>query len=167
MGVPYPEAIQKLIDRPDLLGELVPRTKGAATVKAELDALKVGSGDMAACVRAALYLCFNFLDESHTISQGIHTAEGSYWHAIMHRREPDSSNAKYWFKRVGHHPVFDELSKLDAVQQALGDRYDPFAFVDFCEEAETDKSRYQTAVEIQRQEWSLLFEHCLRATAKR
>ena len=61
--------------------------------------------DMAACCLSALWLRNDFLDESHQISQSIETATGSYWHGIMHRREPDFSNAKYWFRRVGSHPI--------------------------------------------------------------
>src|SRR5207245_11135 len=93
------------LEQPDGLDELVPNSNGNAKIKAEFDSLNLGSGDWAACVRSGLYLRFNFLDESHTISQGIHTVEGSYWHAIMHRREPDYSNAKHWFRKVGQHPV--------------------------------------------------------------
>jgi hypothetical protein len=64
----------------------------------------------AACCRAGLWLACDFLDESHAISQEIETASGSYWHGIMHRREPDPDNAKYWFRRVRQHPVFRPLA---------------------------------------------------------
>jgi hypothetical protein len=65
------------------------------------------------CVESGLLLLWDFLDESHEISQ---TMEGKgsprtadYWHGIMHRREPDAGNASYWFRRVGPHPAFDHL----------------------------------------------------------
>src|SRR5947208_544638 len=51
--------------------------------------------DMAACCIAGVWLLHDCLDESHTISQGIDTPSDSFWHAIMHRREGDFSNAKY------------------------------------------------------------------------
>src|SRR5512132_3678170 len=38
---------------------------------------------------AGLYLYFSCLDEAHEIAQPIDTPEGSYWHGIMHRQEPD------------------------------------------------------------------------------
>ena len=66
--------------------------------KSALDALTVASAfagktvvdeDMARACISGMLLYHNFLDTSHTISQGIHTATGSYWHGIMHRREPD------------------------------------------------------------------------------
>src|SRR5262245_27341324 len=53
--------------------------------------------DMALACLAGLWLWFDFLDESHTVSQAIHTPEGSFWHGVMHRREGDYGNAKYWF----------------------------------------------------------------------
>src|SRR5262249_42314122 len=36
-----------------------------------------------ACL-SGLWLWFNYLDESHSLSQEIHTIEGSFWHGIMH-----------------------------------------------------------------------------------
>src|ERR1041384_5983899 len=103
MNADQNETIKRLLTLPDLLGELVPRTKGDSKIKTELDALKLGSDDASAWLRGGLYLRFNFLDKSHTVSQGIHSVEGSYWHAIMHRREPDYSNSKYWYRRVPAH----------------------------------------------------------------
>ena len=49
---------------------------------------------------SALWLYVDELDRSHTISQGIHTATGSYWHGIMHRREGDFGNSHYWFTKA-------------------------------------------------------------------
>jgi hypothetical protein len=28
-----------------------------------------------------------------------------FWHAIMHRREPDAANSKHWWRQVGTLPV--------------------------------------------------------------
>ena len=69
------------------------------------DGHAVRDREMARACLAALWLYHDFLDESHRISQSVHGREGSYWHGIMHRREGDYANAKYWFRRVGAHPI--------------------------------------------------------------
>ncbi len=60
---------------------------------------------------SALWLLAGDLDRSHEISQRIDTREGAFWHGIMHRREGDFWNAKYWFRKVGNHPVFVQLAE--------------------------------------------------------
>ena len=117
------------------------------------------SQDDAQAMLAGLWLWHDFLDESHTISQGLHTPTGSYWHAIMHRREGDFSNAKYWYARCRNHPVLAEVAAQ------AGGRFDPNAFVDLVERVHerTDDPQHARAVELQRVEWEALFGHCVRA----
>src|SRR5277367_1162697 len=43
--------------------------------------------DNAKAMLAGLWLWHDWLDQSHEISQSLHSATGSFWHAIMHRRE--------------------------------------------------------------------------------
>jgi hypothetical protein len=117
----------------------------------------VVDNDMAACCLSGVWLLHDFLDESHTISQSIETPSGSYWHAIMHRRESDFGNSKYWYRRVGRHPV------IDRVGEQLDGSYDPFAFVDRCEAAVRGKEKDRDAcLDIQQIEWELLFDFCYR-----
>jgi hypothetical protein len=133
----------------------------------------VKAGDMAACCLAGLWLLAGNLDESHRLSQEIETPSGSYWHGLMHRMEPDFANSKYWFRRVGRHPVFPSLltdapslaasHRLDgpAAFLAATSEWDPFAFVDLCEACVKQQSSHETLCrEIQRREWELLFDHC-------
>ncbi len=113
-----------------------------------------GSEAERTAVAAGLHLLYDDLDGSHALSQTIEgrgkNRNGDYWHAIMHRREPDYGNSQYWFRRVGPHPVFAELpAVLDRVRQEFSSamleewvprlvsngRWDPMAFVDASEAA--------------------------------
>ena len=74
------------------LASLGPGTPNRS-VQSKLSGLKVEEAfaphsltdrDMANACLAGLWLYHDFLDESHTISQDLPTAEGSYWHARLH-----------------------------------------------------------------------------------
>ena len=113
---------------------------------------------------AGLYLYFSCWDDAHQIAQGVNTAEGSYWHAIIHRQEPDAGNSSYWFRRVGRHPIFPALLEqaVGIAGPRFGKTWDPFRFIDDCETAarQPGSALEATAREIQRAEWQLLFDYC-------
>jgi hypothetical protein len=155
------------------------------TVRPALDSLSIETAfaharfvdrEMATCCHSAVWLLDDDLDESHKISQQIDTPSGSFWHGIMHRREGDYSNAKYWFRRVGSHPVLDTLSQRAAEIAAVrgeeraikklitGGAWDECAFVDLCETVVRGQgSTRELCLDIQQAEWELLFDHCYRA----
>lgn len=110
----------------------------------------VADDSMAAAVRSGLLLRADFFDEPHALAQDIHTPTGSYWHGLLHRREPDCGNARYWFRRVGSHPVFEKLFREveslaerpgrdwqgETMREILARKsWDPFQFIDLCEAA--------------------------------
>ncbi len=39
-------------------------------------------------------------EKAHNIAQDVHTADGSWIHAYLHRVEGDTSNAQYWYNRA-------------------------------------------------------------------
>jgi hypothetical protein len=110
-------------------------------------------------LRAGLLQMNDALARSHALAQaiegrGLHRA-GDYWHAIMHRREPDYANARYWFRHVGAHPMHSELAshssrilaecdyeEVAQWQSRLGlpGHWDSAAFVDLCELAAADET---------------------------
>jgi hypothetical protein len=131
-------------------------------------------------VLAGLWLWHDFLDESHRIAQALEFAEGSYWHAIMHRREGDFSNSKYWWRRVGPHPTFAALAAQaqpvlnplpsdKSLLKLTWEGWDPYAFVDLVEEVHNNPGdpRHRACVAIQQIEWRLLFDHCMREASGR
>ena len=103
---------------------------------------------------SALWLIAGDIDRSHSISQEISNSEGSFLHGIMHRREGDFGNAKYWFRRVGDHPVIDQIA------ESARDYTDAIHFVDICSEAEDASGEAEKLSaqcrSIQWLEWQLL-----------
>jgi len=139
---------------------LVRSGSGAASLR---DAIRAAAIPEAA--RAGLYLRAGFWDDAHEIAQAMEDRDGSYWHAIVHRQEPDAGNASYWFRRVGAHPIFEELAKRAAeIETSLSGSWDAYRFVEYCERAvgQPGSELERRAIAIQQAEWELLFAHCMR-----
>lgn len=113
-------------------------------------------------LQAGLWLYVDDLGRSHAVSQGIASPTGSFWHAIMHRREGDFSNSKYWYRRVGRHPAMSRISIAGGGAAAGTDvaDYDPMRFVDRVEAAHRARQTPPDLVAMQHLEWKALFEWC-------
>ena len=155
--------IRALFDQPGL-AELGTQSRDAAISVAEINSsfAKSASDDhKVELLRAAALLWNDHLDEAHRIVQEIEDADGSLLHAIMHRREPDYSNAKYWFRRVGRHPSFQKLARLaseiasnepglSSFGMIEGNNWNALAFVDACEAAGRGKLKAESVHALKR-----------------
>lgn len=140
-----------LVPQNDWNSDLTNQIQGVS-VDELFDGQTVKDESFGASVKSGLLLWNDALDASHKFSQKIDSQTGSYWHGIMHRREPDYSNAKYWFRRAGAHAILPALRErvlalLDestcqspeladytaAIQQKTD--WDAFQFVDWCQDA--------------------------------
>ncbi len=121
-----------------------------------------------AAAMAGLWLYFSCFEEAHVLIDEPKSPEGIFWHAILHRREPDAGNAAYWFRHLKEHDIFGRLAteareilKQNPTAEFRIGLWDPFAFINFCERAREQPGSVQekVAMEIQRAEWQLLFDH--------
>ena len=159
---------------PGTPNELMRSKLTALTVGELFEGHRIVDGDAARCCLSGLWLLHDFLDESHSLSQEIDTIDGSYWHGIMHRREPDYGNSKYWFRRVGDHPIFPQLREetrgvmawdpaADEIAKRIetGKFWDPYRFVDWCQQIACGTAKDVGLAEYAAtREWHLLFAHC-------
>ena len=120
---PTPRTVQQIADlllARDPLPPLVPSHVYDAVLTPEIEA--VTAPDL---VKIGLFLLNDDLAAGHDLSQ---QQEGEplsdYWHAIIHRREGDYGNSRYWFGRVAGSQVLAETYGPDPNA--------PAAFVERC-----------------------------------
>jgi hypothetical protein len=178
IGGLFPE-VKRLLETPEL-ASLGPERRPGVLGISELDAeFKEAFQDdrltpaVRNLFRAGIYLWHDHLDEAHGIAQEIETADGGLLHGIMHRREPDYGNAKYWFRRVGSHPSFLSLAlRAGELLQKAGESdlhsrllpnktWDAFAFVDAVEDAREGQFRSKVPIlqQVQKIEFECFFEN--------
>jgi hypothetical protein len=168
-----PDALTQLLQTPEP-PELGPGPRSDLQPQGKLDqaldkALRgsILSAGNQQLIRALVLLWHDHLEAAHVIAQSIENADGAYVHGIMHRREPDFSNAAYWFRRVGAHPAFEPLKEkvralvreknASPLQKLLSGRtWDPFAFIKECELAKRNGLPDAHLREVQRIEFEEL-----------
>lgn len=130
--------------------------------------------DTALRLRAVAFLYHDHHDPAHDLVQDLSDGDGALIHAVLHRREPDYWNAKYWFRQADMHPVYLALGRRivsptpDPDRQALARKltlpgaFDPFAFVDLCEQMERQTAQDPTVRwlrQVQHSEFEELVNH--------
>ena len=114
-------------------------------------------------IRAGLLYAYDAIDESHRVVKEVTSDEGSYWHGMLHRREGDFENARYWFRRTGRLSVFSEMhARASEVSPLMGRQsdWDPYVLVGQCEQARFGGDVDQKElVALQRIEFTVMFDH--------
>lgn len=117
-------------------------------------------------------------DQAHDLVQDGSDADTALIHAILHRREPDFWNAKYWFRRVPDHPIYrdmtphlerlatDDLSRGMVSELTMTGSVDPFRLVDVIESASHARTGGPEAKflrQVQQSEFEALVAYVLRS----
>jgi hypothetical protein len=158
----YGEEVARILALDGGGSRMMPLTIGECTSAEARRILRIsGLPDL---LRAGLFFYFNCWTDAHQVAQNIETPNGSYWHALIHRQEPDAYNAGYWFQRVGaQHAIYPAIRKFAGTRGInFGLVWDPIKFVDYCVSAVPGSDESRRAQEVQLVEWQLLFDYCAR-----
>lgn len=128
---------------------------------------------MAKAAEAALYLRFDSLDGAHAIINDLDSSTGSLLHGILHRREGDYPNARYWMHQAGNHPIYNYLAqgagailaKLEGLNEerlsSQIDEWDAIYYIKLCEQSEEAGGELAAFCgQVQDLEWQILFHFC-------
>jgi hypothetical protein len=171
----YSDFIDAILRTEGLLQKLVPTEpqyydlllKVRAADDATLtDQRPIGKPPMLTLVRGGLLYALDAIDEAHKIFQDSPGDLGSYWHGMVHRREGDFDNARYWFRRTGELTFFGELhSAASAYSADMGrqSNWDPYLFTGACEQARFGETEgLKDLATLQRLEFEAIFAYCWR-----
>jgi hypothetical protein len=169
----YSPFVDDLLSGRDLLKRLVADPSASVPLLLKVREAKdndlapdTATGEMFPLIRAALlYLCEGN-EESHRIVQDRSDDTSAYLHGMIHRREPDFENARYWFRRAGTHPMFGalhaEASRVSA-DMAKQQDWDPYLFTGLCEQDRFGAAEnHEQLVQLQRLEFDRLFDYIWR-----
>jgi len=171
----YSEFIDRVLREPKLLEKLMPAEplewELPGRIREADDATLSGGKSITvptafSLVRGGLLYAVDAIDAAHRIFQDAPSDLGSYWHGMVHRREGDFDNARYWFRRVGTlgcsatlHRAASEVSADVARQSGWG----PYLFTGQCEQARFGAVELiPDLVKIQQIEFETLFDYCWR-----
>ena len=171
----YPDYIQRLLLHERTLDEPLPkeptdyelviRLRGADDAKVFGGAL-VPSDAPVGLVRAGLFYYHNALDDAHKQAQVDEGDLAAYWHGMIHRREGDFENARYWMRRAGEQPVFQEMQHRAsdaAPHMGRQSNWDPYLFIHLCEQYKYGEHEYRKEIgHLQKVEFAVMFDYVWR-----
>jgi hypothetical protein len=171
----YPDFIERVMLAEGLFRKLIPsdvtdrevwRRVRDADDAAVTGGLPIGNPNMFRLVRGGLLYAMDDLDGCHQFFQDDTSDLGGYWHGMMHRREGDFDNARYWFRRAGMQPFFDNLHSQAAqfsADAAKQPSWDPYLFTGQCEQAKFGaEDETGELPQLQRLEFDVVFDYTWR-----
>jgi hypothetical protein len=126
----------------------------------------IGVPEAFAVVRGGLLYALDDLSGCHEFFQNTASDLVGYWHGMMHRREADFDNARYWFRRAGALPFFNALHSRAAeisTDMAKQVSWDPYFFTIECEQHRfgADSEEVNLA-RLQQAEFDVVFDYSWR-----
>ena len=145
--------------------ELVIRLREADDAKIFGDAA-IQPGAPVGLIRAGLFYYHNALPDGHQEAAEDEGDVAAYWHGMIHRREGDFENARYWMRRAGEQPGFREMQARAsdaAPHMARQSNWDPFLFTHLCEQYKYGETEYKKEIgQLQRVEFAVMFDYVWR-----
>lgn len=143
----------------------------AATDPSHLLTGDIRDPDMASSVACGLWLWNDYLDEAHKLTQQIDTDTGSFWHAIVHRREGHFPNSRHWYAKAKNHPameaianqasvLFNDLPADNRLIRLTLTGWNADYFLDLIQHQHPDDPFNPVLVILQKLEWRILIEYC-------
>jgi hypothetical protein len=170
----YSELIDRTLRAEGLLRKLFPNDISDRDIWRRLkqaDDAVVAGGSIGvprafAIVRGGLLYALDDLSGCHEFFQNVTGDLVAYWHGMMHRREADFDNARYWFRRAGVLPFFNTLySRVAEVSTdtAKQTSWDPYLFTGECEQNRFGADSEEASLaRLQRAEFDAVFDYSWR-----
>jgi hypothetical protein len=172
--MPYSPFIDRLLRDPELFKKLFPtetlHLDERDAVRKSDDATIAGAQKIArpaefALVRGGLLYALDAIHEAHVYFQDNTGDLAAYWHGMMHRREGDFDNARYWFRRAGTQPFFataHSAAAAHSADMARQSNWDPYLFTGECEQAKFGAENVAELLALQRVEFDAAFDYTWR-----
>jgi hypothetical protein len=168
----YTDFIDRILRTPGLLKKLTPTEPLAWDLPSQItqadEATLAGPAPTksAALIRGGLHYAVDALEKAHAHFQDDTSDLASYWHGMMHRREGDFDNARYWYRRAGRLPIAATLHAAaceHSPTMARQDTWDAYLLTGLCEQVKHgDPDLLPECIKLQTVEFEGLFAYTWR-----